>query len=908
MNNSIYKILVLLNLLLFISTVAYAQPRLEKENVTCPGSEDGKADVIVDGIEGEIEYAWSHDSNLSDRRARNLKPGEYSVTVSTGGCQDVLFFKIFDKPPITNRFKETVIDSRRCDGTGEDKLRVDAFPGGGNGGFVSNWYKPATKTHWIETTVPSARVFAVKDSLNCRATFNWESDGFYTVCSNDPNDIVGPNGVREPRYMKKEEAYFYTVNFENDQEIATAPAQEVRISVQLDEKVNPFSLRIFSFGFANNSFQLDGSAAFYQQRLDLTSELGIFVDVTAGLNVNDNEAFWIFSSIDPLTGLAPLDPSIGMLPINDTLTGDGEGFVSFTVLPKATTQTGDTIAHQAEIIFDSNEGILTNTWKNTVDALPPTTSLDPLPASSDSARVHLSWSGSDDPGGSGLASYKLYVSIDDGPFQLVDSEIEETTFVYQAQFDANYAFYVLGVDSVRNCEEKTLAETSIYVMPQRELELLKPDQFAYCVFDTLNIEWLSAQLDSVLVEISIDSGSTFTAISTFSTDTTGAGIELIPSYISEEVVIKITGTNDTAFFDQSLVFAVKDLPNIMASEDVTGCASEPTLANVSGGNQYHWTPEEFVGNPTGASTFLFPPSDETFYVSGTDIYGCTNTDSIEFTTLPTFIDTAFYTLCEGDSVFVAGEWQTETGLYLETFTAQNGCDSFKLSVVSPLGPEDWEGGTIVYVDSSATGLNNGSSWTNAFNDLQDALCIAYSIDTVNTVWVANGTYTPSPHGARLMSFVIQDSIQIFGGFAGGETELVARDPALNPTRLSGDIGIREAASDNAFHVIRIDPASTNSLIDGFTIQDGYADGVDFVDQRGAGVYSEGDATLSQITFENHFSTGEGSLILNLGTNAKLTLQNCTFRFSQASPMSNILNSANAQLILEGSNTVVEQED
>ncbi len=44
----------------------------------------------------------------------------------------------------------------------------------------------------------------------------------------------------------------------------------------------------------------------------------------------------------------------------------------------------------------------------------------------------------------------------------------------------------------------------------------------------------------------------------------------------------------------------------------------------------------------------------------------------------------------------------------------------------------------VYVNLNAAGANDGSSWTDAFTDLQDA------IDTTNgrDIWLAAGVYTP----------------------------------------------------------------------------------------------------------------------------------------------------------------------
>ncbi len=118
---------------------------------------------------------------------------------------------------------------------------------------------------------------------------------------------------------------------------------------------------------------------------------------------------------------------------------------------------------------------------------------------------------------------------------------------------------------------------------------------------------------------------------------------------------------------------------------------------------------------------------------------------------------------------------------------------------------------VIYVNSKSTGSDNGSSWTNAYTDLQSALHAASPGDSI---WVAEGTYYPTS-STDSISFQIPDGVKVFGGFSGNETNFNSRDYKTNVTVLNG--------GNISYHVVYFLNTGSSTALDGFTIEDGWAD-------------------------------------------------------------------------------------
>ena len=209
-----------------------------------------------------------------------------------------------------------------------------------------------------------------------------------------------------------------------------------------------------------------------------------------------------------------------------------------------------------------------------------------------------------------------------------------------------------------------------------------------------------------------------------------------------------------------------------------------------------------------------------------------------------------------------------------------------------------------FVNASAAPGGDGKSWVTAYKDLQTALTNLGCIET----WVAKGVYKPTTTTDQTISFNVKPAMRVYGGFAGNEFVVDARDPKKNVTVLSGDIDdndanaggseIDETAADargsNSYHVVRMDgnlgsPIIATTVLDGFTITGGYAFGHlggDLKNFYGGGLYCDGAGTgnlcspaLHSITFSGNSAEDDGGAMYNDGSdngNSSPTLTDIVF--------------------------------
>lgn len=270
----------------------------------------------------------------------------------------------------------------------------------------------------------------------------------------DPNNLTGPAGIGGQRWIIGAAAMTYGISFSNEP-TALVRAQQVVVTQPLGATVDINALTLLGITLPNGSASVQvpvppGSLSpasginEFTTVADLRPTQSLLVNVDAKLNTTTRTLTWTLSSIDPITGLPPVNPLVGVLP-----PGLG-GSAAFSVTPRKALTTGAQISDQASVVFDANAPLSTATWTNTIDNSLPTSQIAALPVSESCPNFKVSWSGNDV--GSGLAGFTVYSSDNSGQFAPWLTNTTATSGTFIGALGHTYSFYSIAQDLVGNIE------------------------------------------------------------------------------------------------------------------------------------------------------------------------------------------------------------------------------------------------------------------------------------------------------------------------------------------------------------------------------------------------------------------------------------------------------------------------
>ena len=270
----------------------------------------------------------------------------------------------------------------------------------------------------------------------------------------DPNEITGYIAESGSLAVGVEmEQLYYTIEFENDTNFATAHANTVVVRDTLDGNVfdlNSFSSTAFSIG--KDITNINGLQGF-TRTVDMRPAINTLAQVELNYTIDSGFAVatWTFSSLDPMTLQPVTVDSLGFLRVG------GTGEVDFLIRRKANLPDSTLINNRAYIVFDNEAPIATSIWRNIVDNTPPVSIIDSV-IYSDVANVHIS--AKDNL--SGVWRYNVY-GQDSVWHKLaenipIDSVVELDTFINQYS-----VLRAIAIDSAGNMELLPVApDTTTY--------------------------------------------------------------------------------------------------------------------------------------------------------------------------------------------------------------------------------------------------------------------------------------------------------------------------------------------------------------------------------------------------------------------------------------------------------------
>lgn len=153
------------------------------------------------------------------------------------------------------------------------------------------------------------------------------------------------------------------------------------------------------------------------------------------------------------------DPAIRirLLP-NGSFAGDVANVVTFLAWDQTTGIAGlsgeyyDATVTGTNSPFSAATDLISIHIESTADLTPPSSAVDSLPATTTLAQFTVTWSGSDNAGGSGIATYSVFVSENGGDYAPFVLNTVNTSALFNGQVGHLYRFYSTATDNASNVE------------------------------------------------------------------------------------------------------------------------------------------------------------------------------------------------------------------------------------------------------------------------------------------------------------------------------------------------------------------------------------------------------------------------------------------------------------------------
>ncbi len=181
--------------------------------------------------------------------------------------------------------------------------------------------------------------------------------------------------------------------------------------------------------------------------------------------------------------------------------------------------------------------------------------------------------------------------------------------------------------------------------------------------------------DIILCEfepVELDAGSGFISYQWSVPGQTGQTFTALASGAYSVTATDACGATHT---DEISIALNPSVPVEIEAESAIFCAGDTLYFSAGGFSSYQWFPAELVDCPSCPEVVVAHPIDTFLVLVASDAAGCFSSDSLYLHSGNYVFSNDTTWLCAGDSALVFGNWETQPGIYSQTFNLANGCDS-----------------------------------------------------------------------------------------------------------------------------------------------------------------------------------------------------------------------------------------